>query len=150
MPPSGREGDRLRWKEPALREVLTSFMSTIFRSPFHYKWKGERWSFRKRYYFWGFICVWIFLSHFSCFFFRKRRNKRNQTEREKRRKAVLAVRKSDSTGFAGLWWWHSTLTVYSQKPRRSADVFARLVWGIQHPFQRGLGEFAGLWRFGTP
>ena len=27
------------------------------------------------------------LSHFSCFFFRKRRNKRNQTEREKRRKA---------------------------------------------------------------
>ena len=42
------------------------------------------------------------LSHFSCFFFRKRRNKRNQTEREKRRKASLAVRKSDSTGFAGL------------------------------------------------
>ena len=34
------------------------------------------------------------LSHFSCFFFRKRRNKRNQTEREKRRKAssvTLAV-----------------------------------------------------------
>ena len=27
------------------------------------------------------------MSHFSCFFFRKRRNKRNQTEREKRRKA---------------------------------------------------------------
>ena len=28
------------------------------------------------------------MSHFSCFFFRKRRNKRNQTEREKRRKAT--------------------------------------------------------------
>ena len=83
------------------------------------------------------------LSHFSCFFFRERRNKRNQTEREKRRKASLAVRKSDSTGFACLWRWHSILTVYSQKPRRSADVFARLVWGIQHPFQRGLGNSAG-------
>ena len=75
------------------------------------------------------------MSHFSCFFFRKRRNKRNQTEREKRRKATAVslgvlekrlfrikcsdrfsslrrdcgtnpVRKSDSTGFAGLlrWW----------------------------------------------
>ena len=34
------------------------------------------------------ICGGFYLSHFSCFFFRKRRNKRNQTEREKRRKAT--------------------------------------------------------------
>ena len=31
------------------------------------------------------------MSHFSCFFFRKRRNKRNQTEREKRRKAAVGL-----------------------------------------------------------
>ena len=31
------------------------------------------------------------MSHFTCFFFRKRRNKRNQTEREKRRKAAVGL-----------------------------------------------------------
>ena len=81
------------------------------------------------------FCGGFSLSHFSCFFFRKRRNKRNQTEREKRRKAPQSrwafwrngsfassaqtvsrhlgvtagtnpVRKSDSTGFARLLrWW---------------------------------------------
>ena len=37
------------------------------------------------------FCGGVFLSHFSCFFFRKRRNKRNQTEREKRRKAAVGL-----------------------------------------------------------
>ena len=89
------------------------------------------------------------MSHFSCFFFRKRRNKRNQTEREKRRKASLAVRKSDSTGFAGL---RGLVILYPFATKNNVVqtlFFVRLVWGIQHPFQRGLGEFAGLNRWWT-
>ena len=53
-----------------------------------------------------------------------------------------------------------TVSVRHKKQCCSDIVFVRLVWGVQAPFQRGLGqirpvqifrsEFAGLWRFGTP
>ena len=83
----------------------------------------------------------VSLSHFYCFFFRKRRNKRNQTEREKRRKASLAVRKSDSTGFAGLRGLVIPYPFATKNNVVQTLFFVRLVWGIQHPFQRGVGPF---------
>ena len=96
------------------------------------------------------------MSHFSCFFFRKRRNKRNQTEREKRRKAPQSrlscwrngsfassaqtvsrrlgetagtnpVRKSDSTGFACLHRWWAVVVRSLIAARRAVGACERIV-----------------------
>ena len=96
-------------------------------------------------------CGGFSLSHFSCFFFRKRRNKRNQTEREKRRKTpqsrwalwrngsfassaqtvsrllgetagTIPVRKSDSTGFARLLRWWGAKSFARHLPRKQRKI----------------------------
>ena len=56
------------------------------QSPFHCKWKGERWSFRKPYCFWGFICVWIFclISLVSSFAKEETRETRRKEKKEER------------------------------------------------------------------
>ena len=61
----------------------------FFRSPFHCKWKGERWSFRKWYCFWGFICVWIFFVSFLLFLLSQKKKQEKPDGKRKKKKGFL-------------------------------------------------------------
>ena len=60
-----------------------------FRSPFHCKWKGERWDFRKQYCFWGFICVWIFFVSFLLFLLSQKKKQEKPDGKRKKKKGFL-------------------------------------------------------------